>query len=124
MQRIPTADEVKALVRPLDQLDRKIVGGLLALLIADPVRIRDREWLSQQFVQLAVVGHGFDRDGGDAAASSDDVELVRLYAERRMPDVLAATAAVFVRVADDLRARNGGFGLADAQAAVRGYLAG
>jgi len=122
MQRVPSADDVRALVRPLDQLDRKVLGGLLALLMTEPARIRDREWVAQQFVQLAVVAHGFD--GGEDAVSSDDVELVQLYAERRMPAILPAMFALFVRVADDLRARGGAFALDDAQALMRDSLAG
>jgi len=35
-----------------------VLAGLVAVMIADPSRIREREWMSEQLVRLAVVAHG------------------------------------------------------------------
>jgi hypothetical protein len=121
MQHVPSNAEVNDLVRALDDLDRKVVGGLVALWMVEPARVRDREWTAERFVHVATVAHGFDAT--DGPASTDDVERIRAYANARMPAVLHAALALFVRVADDLRARGGGFSLADAQGLVSGYLA-
>jgi len=120
MQHVPTAAEVKQRLTALDELDRKVVGGLVALCIANPSGLRDREWLAERFVHVATVAHGFP--GEDGPATSDDVERVRLYAHARWNDVMLATVQLFVRTAADLRQRGGPADLAAAQAIVRGYL--
>lgn len=121
MQRVPTQDEVRQQIRPLDELDRKVLGGMVALLMREPHRLRDREWVAQQFVQVAVVAHGFQGEGDEA--STDDVERVRLYANLRMAAILDAALALFVRVAEDLRSTQGAT-LEMARGLVHGYLAG
>jgi len=120
MNQPPTSEEVRAQVAPLDQLDRKVLGGMVALWMAEPSRIRDQEWTSQQFVHVATVAHGFD--GEDGPASTEDVELIRGYAQSRMESVLRVGFALFVRVAQDMQARDGGFTYEDAQERVRSYL--
>jgi hypothetical protein len=121
MQHVPTADELRARLRALDELDRKVVGGLVALCMSAPQKIRDREWLAERFVHVATVAHGFAGEG--SAASHDDVERIRLYAQLRLHDLLQATLLLFVRTAADLQARGGPPDLAEAQAIVRSYLA-
>lgn len=121
MQHVPSADEVRARLRALDELDRKVVGGLVALLMSAPQRVRDREWLAERFVHVATVAHGFAGEGD--TASSDDVERVRLYAQLRLHDLLQVTLLLFVRVAEDLQARGGTPDHHAAQAIARGYLA-
>ncbi len=138
MQTPPTPDEVRALIAPLVELDRKVLGGLAAVMIAQSDKVRDQEWLSEQFVHLAVVAHGIeDEDGGEAgasaapasaesasteSASTEDVEKIRAYAQARMPDIMLAAAKLFVRIAEDLRGR-ASYTFDDAQGLVRDYLA-
>jgi hypothetical protein len=120
MDRIPTAAELRAELLALDRLDRKVVGGLVALCMASPRQVRDREWLAERFVQVATVAHGFA--GEDDAATDDDVERVRLYARLRFDPVVAATLRLFVRTGEDLRLRGSPPDLPAAQAIVAGYL--
>lgn len=120
MDRIPTADDVRAELQALDALDRKVVGGLVALCMTLPHKVRDREWLAERFVHVATVAHGFD--GEDGAATDDDVARVRLYAQLRFEAVARATLRLFVRVGDDLQRRGGAPDFATAQALVAGYL--
>jgi hypothetical protein len=119
MQRVPTQDEVRQQIQPLDALDRKVLGGMVALWMAEPQRVRDREWVAQQFVQVAVVAHGFQGEGD--GASSDDVERVRLYANLRMAAILDIALQLLVRVAEDLRGTQGAT-MAAAHECLRGYL--
>lgn len=120
MASIPTPEQVRTLVAPLDAIDRKVLGGLVALMMAEPSKVRDPEWMSERFVQVSVVALGAGDD--EAAATDADVERVRDYATRRMPDLMLAAASLFVRTAEDLRGRAGGFTFDDARAVVRGYL--
>lgn len=117
---------MRALVQPLDALDRKVLGGLVALWMTEPRRVRDREWTAERFVQIATVAHGFDsaRDAdAPAAATSEHVDTIRRYAEARMETVVRTALALFVRTAQDLQQRGGGFTFDDAQECVRRYLA-
>ena len=120
MNEIPTPDEVCDLVRPLDDLDRKVLGGLVALWMSDPSKIRDKEWTSECFVHVSTVAHGFDVNTGPA--TSEDVEVIRKYAEQRMDTVLRVGFALFVRVAHDMQEREAGFSFENAQECVRKYL--
>jgi hypothetical protein len=126
MNGAPTPEEVREKIAPLDDLDRKVLGGMVAVWMAEPAKLRDREWTAQQFVHVATVAHGFDAEQdlgpGQGAATSEDVERVRSYAQRRMDDLLLVGLALFVRVATDMQAREGGFNYEDAQECVRGYL--
>jgi hypothetical protein len=121
MSRPPTGDQVRALLAPLDAIDRKVIGGVCAWMMAEPQRIRDREWLSQRFVEVCIIAQSNPQD--EAAATTDDVEHVRAFAQTRMPDLLAAATAVFVRTAEDLRTEGGTVTMERASAIVRSYLA-
>ncbi len=121
MASIPTPEQVRDLVQPLDELDHKVLGGLVALMIAEPTKVRDPEWMSERFVQVTVVALG--AGDNEASATDQDVERVREYATRRMPDLMLAAAWLFVRTAEDLRGRPG-YTFDDARAVVRSYLGG
>ena len=120
MTQVPTPDEVRAQLAPFEATDRKVIGGMVALWMAEPTKIRDQEWTAQQFVHVATVAHGFDAE--DGPATSDEVERVRSYAQTRMDDILRVGLALFIRVAQDMQGRGGGFSYEDAQERVRSYL--
>ncbi len=107
------------MVRPLEDVDRKVLGGLVALWMSDPSKMRDKEWTSTCFVHVATVAHGFDENG---AATSDDVDVIQKYANDRMATVLRVGFALFVRVANDMQEREDGFSFENAQESVRTYL--
>ena len=119
--QLPSAEDLRARLATLDALDKKVVGGLVALCMTTPQKVRDREWLTERFVHVATVAHGFAGEG--ETATDDDVERVRLYAQLRLDDVLTATLLLFVRTAADLQARGGAFDMDAAAAIVRRYLA-
>lgn len=121
MQPVPGPDEVRAQLARLDELDRKVVGGMVVLCMTMPEKIRDREWIAERFVQVATVAHGFAEDQGPATTA--DVERIRAYAQARMHDIMHAALLVFVRTAEDLRVHHGHHTFADAQAIVCRYLA-
>ena len=120
MDHVPTPEEMHDLVRPLADLDRKVLGGLVALWMSEPGRVKDREWTAQQFVQVATVAHGFDEHEGPA--TTEDVETIRSYAEGHMERVVRVGLMLFVRVAHDMQGREGGFSFENARDCVRGYL--
>ena len=118
--RVPSVAELDELLAPLDDRDRKVAGGLTAMLMAEPANLRDAEWQARTFLQVAVVAFGFDGQSGQA--SSDEVALVQRYAQQRLRPLWNVAVALFVRVAEDLRGQSRPK-LDDARAAVAGYLA-
>jgi hypothetical protein len=120
MQQPPTADEVRALIAPLDATDRKVLAGLVLAFMAEPTKIRDEEWRSEAFVHLALVAHGHQDDG--SPATTEDVERIRTYAQARRTDIMNAAVALFVRIAEEVRDREGGFTFADVKKIVADYL--
>ena len=120
MAQVPTSDEMRAQLAPFEPTDRKVIGGMVALWMAEPTKIRDQEWTAQQFVHVATVAHGFDAEEGPA--TSEEVERVRSYAQTRMDDILRVGLALFIRVAQDMQRHDGGFSYEDAQERVRSYL--
>ena len=122
MQHPPTPEEVRALVRPLDDRDRKVLGGLVALMIREPGEVRDPEWLAERFVEVAVVAHGFQND--EEHATTEDVQTIERYAKDRMPALVHAAMALFVRTAEELRATHERYTFRDAQEIVARYVAG
>ncbi len=117
---LPTPDDVRARLRALDEFDRKVTGGLVALCMTMPEKVRDREWMAERFVHVATVAHGFDAETGPATDA--DVERMRAYATTHVEAVLAATLLLFVRTAADLQQRGGPFSLSEAQQIVASYL--
>ncbi|MGK0205774.1 MAG: hypothetical protein ACI9S9_004867 [Planctomycetota bacterium] len=120
MNQLPTKDEMHAMVRPLEDLDRKVLGGLVALWMSEPSKVKDREWTAERFVHVATVAHGFDT--GDGPATSEHVDVIRSYAQARMETVVRVGFALFVRVAQDMQECDGGFSYENAQECVREYL--
>lgn len=111
---------MREMVAPLDDLDRKVLGGLVAIWMVQPDKIKDREWTAQHFLHVATVAHGFDEDSGPA--TDEDVERIRCYAAEHMEPVLRVGFALFVRVANDMQDLEGGFSYENAQESVRSYL--
>jgi hypothetical protein len=122
MNQLPTNDEVHAMLRPLGDLDRKVIGGIVALWMSEPSKVKDREWTAQHFVHVATVAHGFGSN--DGPATSEHVETIRSYAQASMDTVIRVGFALFVRVAQDMQERDGGFSYENAQECVRVYLEG
>ncbi len=123
MSDAPTPEEVRELIAPFDARDRKVLGGVVALLMSEPARIRDGEWLNERFLQVATFAHGFDEEGGaEVAGGTDAVELVRGYAEQRRRPILNAAIALFVRTAEELQAGGSPPSMEAAQQIVSAYL--
>ena len=121
MREIPTQAALRAVIGQLDALDRKVLGGLVTLMIHEPTRIRDREWMAERFVQVAVVAHGFDQAGADDATAG--VAVIEGYGRLRMGAIVRTALALFVRTAHELEARTGSPTIDDARDVIAGYLA-
>ena len=120
MDAIPTPEQIHQRIGALDDRGRRIVGSLTVLLISEPQRARDQEWLAERFTQLTVVGHGFDEE----SPSEDEVAVVERYVRAHIGEHVGLSLAVFVRIAEDLKDAGGEppYGLDDSFGRVKGYV--
>ncbi len=116
----PSPDDVRAMLAGFDQRERKIIGGLVTVMMRDATRVREHEWIAEQLTQVTLLAGGFDTDG-DAAATVADVGA---FLRARSADLLAAAFALFQRVSQDLSSRaDEGFTFEDAVSQALGYFA-
>lgn len=85
----------------LDARQRKIVGGVLAVMIENPERVREREWISEQFTQVVLLACGFE----DVGSVQEAVERVQGYAREQIDPLLSACYELFTVTAEDLAPR-------------------
>ena len=46
-------DALRAQLAEMEPREKKIVGGMLAVMFKNPDRVTDREWVTEQFVHVA-----------------------------------------------------------------------
>ncbi|HIG87087.1 MAG TPA: hypothetical protein EYQ25_08590 [Planctomycetes bacterium] len=81
-------------VANMDQLQRKIVGGLLVVLFHNPSRIQDQEWLLEQLTQVMILAEDFKSP-----------EAVQAYLKAHVHDLLNTALRIFGCVGEDLAPR-------------------
>ena len=114
----PSPDDVRNTLSQLDERGRKVVAGVFGLMIRSPERVRDREWVSQQLADVALVGLEAEVDSPDEAVTAVQ-ELLRAEA----PIFLQASFLLFQRVGLDLAPRaEAGFTFEEAMETALGYL--
>jgi len=114
----PTPVEVRAALAELGQRERKIVGGLVVVLMQHPDRARDREWVSEQLVHLTLYAGEFDASTGPEA-----VQALEAYLADHSARLFEAGYLLFRRVGADLQPRmEEGFTLEDAMHAAMAYF--
>jgi hypothetical protein len=90
---------VRAELAALSHTGRKIAGGLVVVMMREPERVREREWLLENFTLLSAKA----LELGDA----NQAEL-QAYVRRERDAVLNATFRLFLRVAQDVHGLNAG----------------
>jgi hypothetical protein len=114
----PTPEDVRRALAPLDVREQKIVGGLFALMVQHPDRVRDREWIAEQLAQVVVLAGEFAVDSPD-----EGVLAVKTYLEENAEELLKGALLLFQRVGLDLAPRaEQGFTLEEALQLGLGYL--
>lgn len=104
--------ELRERLGAFDEHQKKIVGGLMAVMFKNAEQVRDPEWMCEQFVQIALLAGGFE-----------DVENVRSYAREHITPVMDACYMLFQAVGEDLAPRvDEGFTHADAMLAALSYF--
>ena len=78
---------------------RKIAGGLVVVMMREPERVREREWLLENFTLLSAKALEL------GAANQTELQA---YVRRERDAVLNATFRLFLRVAQDVHGLNAG----------------
>ena len=116
--RTPTVQEVRDALAPLDPRQHKLVGGMIAVMMKHPDRVRDRDWLAEQLTEVTLLAGGFEAPSGPNL-----VEEVRTFLSSHVDVLLNACFLLFLRVASDLAPRAAsGFTFEDAMAQAMSYF--
>ena len=102
----------------LDPRGVKIVYGLFALMIQDPSRVRDREWICEQLTQVTLLAGDFEAETPELGVSA-----VQAFLVDHADPLLEAAYLLFQRVGLDIASRaSEGFALEDAMGVALSYL--
>lgn len=96
----PTPEDVRRALAPLDVRQQKIVAGLLALVMREPARVREREWMAERLTQVTLLAGEFEAD-----TPAEGVRVVQEYLRLQAETLLNATLLLFQRVGLDLAPR-------------------
>lgn len=97
MSDAPTPESTRAALRDLDDRGRKIAVGLFSVMVTEPSRVKDREWMSEKLTEVTLLAGGFEADAPDAT-----VHAVQDEVREQAPELFAAAFALFQRVGLDL----------------------
>lgn len=117
---VPSRDDLRVTLAQFDEVQTKVAGGVLAVMFGEPARIRDREWMSEQFTQVALLTGQFE----DLEHAHEGLEVAQRWIASNIHTVLNPCYALFVHVAEDLRQRHGDetFSASDAMIQALGYF--
>ena len=94
-------DELRNTLAAFDDRRKKIVGGMIAIMIENPDQVRDREWIAEQFTHVTILACDFE----DVASTTEGVERVQAYVQQNIQPILTACFQLFGVVGEDLSAR-------------------
>ena len=103
MADMPGPDEIRASIQALDATEKKVLGGMIVLMIRNYSRIKDQEWVAENFTRLSVAALGLD-EAGEVDA---DIDKVRAFIENSMGRVLNSAFPLFAQVAADMQRKGG-----------------
>lgn len=114
----PEPEAVRAALAPLDARHQKIVAGLIAVMMKNAGRVKDREWISQQLTEMTLLAGEFDAD-----TPHDGVATVQEFLQENADGLLNASYLLFQRVGADLAPRAAeGFAFEDALRTALDYF--
>jgi len=114
--------DLREVLAAFDDRQKKIVGGVVTVMIGNPHRVRDREWISEQFTHVTLLASGFE----DVSSAQDGLEQIQGYVQDNITPILNACYRLFQCVAADIAAGGAAQDMdrADAVEVALGYLAG
>ena len=111
-------ESLRSQIAGFDDTDRRVLGGLTLLMVAESHRVKDREWIAERFVQLAILAHGFETE----SPPQEDIAAVQRYAHERMDQVVNTAFGLFIHTAETLKGRGESFGMDDAKLVIEDFV--
>lgn len=103
MTASPSRPELVAALAQLDPIGRKIVGGLVTVMIQSPERVKEREWLAEQLTQVVLLARQEELEAlTDAGVGVSIVETLLRESGSQWMD---AALRIFAATAEDLAPR-------------------
>jgi len=94
----PTSTALRRQLAELHPRQQKLVGGMITVMLRNANRIHEREWITEQFTQLALLVTESELAEDPVQAAQDTQE----FAQANINPVLNASFALFLRVRADL----------------------
>jgi hypothetical protein len=105
-------EELRRTLAGFDERRKKIIGALLAVMFRDASRVRDREWIAEQFTEVALLAGQFESP-----------EALQGWVRENIHPILNSSYALFAVVGEDLASRAAtGFTHAEAMFAALSYF--
>ncbi len=119
METTPSPEEMRAELARLDAMQQKIAGALMPVLFQHPGRLKEREWLAEQFASVALLALELYQE----VEGSEGLAQVQIYARENLDTVMNACFRLFLRVGEDMKDLAGdGFTLQEATLQALGYM--
>ncbi|MEM8709947.1 MAG: hypothetical protein AAGG01_03265 [Planctomycetota bacterium] len=118
--QVPSRAELRASLAAFDEVQTKVAGGVLAVMFGQPKQVQDREWMSEQFTQVALLTGQFE----EAEHAHEGLDQAQAWIRANISPILNACFALFVHVAEDMRQQHGEgeFSASDAMIQALGYF--
>lgn len=96
----PSAEDLRASLDPLDLVQQKIVAGLFAVMIQNPQKVKDREWMAEQVTSMTLYAGEFTVD-----TPHEGVAAVQAYLQQHAAQLMTAALMLFQRVGLEMQPR-------------------
>jgi len=116
----PSPEDVRAALAKFDNRHQKIVIGMLTMMVRDPKRVREPEWISERLTEVTLLAGDFEAD-----SPHEGVRAVQEFLAGSSVELLRASYMLFQRVGLDLAPHAAeGFTLEDALRCGLSYVPG
>ncbi len=82
-----------------DERQKKIVGGMISVMIQNPERVREREWIVEQFTHLTLLAGDFE----EVDSVDHGMTVVQEYVRDHIDALMNASFELFGQVARDMK---------------------
>ena len=97
----PDRNRVRRTLSTFDARRQKIAGGMIAVMIGNAERVRDREWICQQFTEIVQMTNEVEDEADPQAVVSE----LQAFVRDNIDAVLNACFELFLCVAEDMSAQ-------------------
>ena len=102
--KLPDGPQIRASIAALDAVEKKVLGGMIVVMIRNHAKVKDQEWIAENFTRLTVSALGLSQE----RAVDEDIQEVNEFIDASMGNVLNVAFPLFTQVAQDMRHKSMG----------------